>query len=68
MIRPISLLAPLLAGLAACAPAGNEPGPGGVTIEEARALDEAAAMIDARRQPEEERRAEQGAGNEDTTE
>ncbi len=37
--------------LAACGPAGNDPGPGGVTVDEARALDEAAAMLDERRLP-----------------
>ncbi|MCJ2188896.1 hypothetical protein [Novosphingobium beihaiensis] len=44
------LLAGLLA-LAACGKADNDPGPGGVTVGEARALDEAAAMLDARRPP-----------------
>ncbi|HUQ13791.1 MAG TPA: hypothetical protein VM055_05895 [Novosphingobium sp.] len=45
------LLIPLLAGLAlaGCAKGDNEPGPGGVTVGEARALDEAAAMLDERR-------------------
>ncbi len=33
--------------LAACGPAGNDPGPGGVSAEDARALDEAAAKLDA---------------------
>lgn len=37
--------------LAACGPGENEPGPGGVTVGEARALDDAAAMLDARRSP-----------------
>lgn len=35
--------------LAACGPGENDPGPGGVTVGEARALDEAAAMLDERR-------------------
>lgn len=48
-MRPL-WLAGLLA-LAACGPADNEPGPGEVTVGEAKALDEAAAMIDARRLP-----------------
>jgi hypothetical protein len=39
--------------VAACGPAGNDPGPGGVTVDEARALDEAAAMLDERRLPDE---------------
>lgn len=37
--------------LAACGPNDTDPGPGGVTVAEARALDEAAEMIDARRLP-----------------
>ncbi|GGY99971.1 hypothetical protein GCM10011614_13730 [Novosphingobium colocasiae] len=37
--------------LAGCAKADNEPGPGGVTMGEARALDDAAQMLDARRPP-----------------
>lgn len=37
--------------LAACGKADNDPGPGGVTVGEARALDDAAAMLDARRPP-----------------
>jgi len=39
------------AALTACGPGENEPGPGGVTVGEARALDEAAAMLDAQRSP-----------------
>lgn len=37
--------------LAACGKADNEPGPGGVTVGEARALDEAAQMIEDDRLP-----------------
>ncbi len=37
--------------LAACGAGDNDPGPGGVTVGEARALDEAAEMLDARRLP-----------------
>ena len=37
--------------LAACGPGENDPGPGGVTVGEARALDDAAAMLDAHRSP-----------------
>ena len=37
--------------LTACGPGENEPGPGGVTVGEASALDEAAAMLDAQRSP-----------------
>jgi len=36
---------------AACGDADNEPGPGGVSIGEARALDEAAKMIESRYPP-----------------
>jgi len=39
--------------LAACGKGENDPGPGGVTVGEARALDEAAQMLDERRPPEE---------------
>ncbi|MDE8650780.1 hypothetical protein [Novosphingobium album (ex Liu et al. 2023)] len=49
-MREACLLAVLLA-LAGCGKADNEPGPGGVTVGEARALDEAAAMLDQRRPP-----------------
>lgn len=34
--------------VSACGPADNDPGPGGVTVGEARALDEAAEMLDER--------------------
>ena len=37
--------------LAGCGPADNEPGPGGVTVGEARALDEATEMVEAKRLP-----------------
>jgi hypothetical protein len=37
--------------LAACGKSDNDPGPGGVTIGEARALDEAAEMLEQRRMP-----------------
>lgn len=45
------LIAALL--LAACGERDTDPGPGGVTVGEARALDEAAEMIEARRLPDE---------------
>ena len=41
----------MLAGLVACGPAQNDPGPGGVTVGEAKALDEAAEMLDERNTP-----------------
>lgn len=40
-----------LALLAACGQSDNDPGPGGITVGEARALDEAAEMIESRRPP-----------------
>ena len=48
---PAALAAGLL--LASCGPGDNDPGPGGVTVGEARALDEAAEMLDAQRVPSE---------------
>jgi hypothetical protein len=51
MKRTILLAAALL--LAACGERDTDPGPGGVTVGEARALDEAAEMIEARRLPDE---------------
>ena len=51
----VRALAPLLACalvLAGCQKADNEPGPGGVTVGEARALDRAAAMIEGQAPPE----------------
>ena len=51
-IAPALLLAACAAlALSACDKADNEPGPGGVTVGEARALDEAAEMIESRRLP-----------------
>ena len=43
----------MLTALAACGKSDNAPGPGGVTIGEARALDEAAEMIEKRQLPKE---------------
>lgn len=37
--------------LAACGPRDTDAGPGGVSVGEARALDEAAAMLDQQRLP-----------------
>jgi hypothetical protein len=37
--------------LSGCGQGDNDPGPGGVTVGEARALDEAAAIIEERRSP-----------------
>ena len=48
---PVALaVAALLAG---CGPNDTDPGPGGVTVGEARALDEAPDMLDQQRLPEE---------------
>ncbi|MEW9854993.1 hypothetical protein [Novosphingobium sp. M1R2S20] len=44
----IGMAALLLVG---CDKADNAPGPGGVTVGEARALDEAAQMLEERRTP-----------------
>jgi hypothetical protein len=41
----------ILTGLVACGPAQNDPGPGRVTVGEAKALDEAAEMLDERNLP-----------------
>lgn len=45
------LIAALTLALAGCGKADNDPGPGGVTVGEARALDQAAQMIDSRQPP-----------------
>ena len=37
--------------VAGCGSSDNDPGPGGVTVGEARALDEAAEMLEQRRLP-----------------
>lgn len=51
MIRLASASALVLSALlSACGPADSDPGPGGVTVEDARALDEAAAKLDAEQQ------------------
>ena len=39
-------LTPLILLLAACDDTGSQPGPGGVTIGEAKALDDAATMLE----------------------
>ncbi|MCX7676086.1 MAG: hypothetical protein N2Z59_01765 [Alteraurantiacibacter sp.] len=50
MIRLVAAFPAFLA-LAACGKADTDPGPGGVTVGEARALDEAAQMLDQQRLP-----------------
>ncbi len=47
----LTLATTLLTALVACGPGENEPGPGGVTVGEARDLDTAAAAIEAARLP-----------------
>jgi hypothetical protein len=47
----LTLLAGSGALLASCGSNDTDPGPGGVTVAEAKALDEAAEMIDARKPP-----------------
>ena len=46
-----ALLLPAALLLASCGPNDTDPGPGGVTVGEARALDEAAEMLDEQRLP-----------------
>lgn len=50
-VTPLALLAPILLGLAAC-DSGPSPTAGGITPDEARALEEAAEMVESRRLPE----------------
>lgn len=45
---PAALLALALVSAAGCSRTDNEPGPGGVTVSEAKALDDAAAMLESR--------------------
>lgn len=44
---PLAALALLLL-VPGCSRTDNEPGPGGVTVSEAKALDDAAAMLESR--------------------
>lgn len=50
--RPAAFAFSALA-LGSCGPADSYPGPGGVTVGEARALDEAAEMLEQQRLPDE---------------
>lgn len=52
MIRGASLLAAFVL-LGGCGESDSDPGPGGVSVGEARALDEAAEMLDQQRLPDE---------------
>lgn len=47
MLLPIAML---ILGTA-CSRTDNEPGPGGVTVSEAKALDDAAEMLESRTAP-----------------
>ena len=47
------LIALALVSAGGCTKADNEPGPGGVTVGEARALDEAAEMVESQAVPSE---------------
>lgn len=47
MVDPIFRPLLFLAALAACGDGPSSPGPGGVSNEDAKALDEAAAKLDA---------------------
>lgn len=49
-MRKIACLA-LAVLVAACGPKETDPGPGGVTVAEAKALDQAAEMLEQRRLP-----------------
>jgi len=46
-----SAIGTCLLALSACGPGENDPGPGGVTVGEAQAIDEAAAMLEAQKLP-----------------
>lgn len=66
MIRAMRCLLPisLIALLAACGPNETDPGKGGVTVAEERALDEAAEMLEQRRLPPEALETASPAGEE----
>lgn len=46
--RPALFLSAALMVVAGCSRTDNEPGPGGVTVSEAKALDDAAEMLESR--------------------
>lgn len=46
LIWPLAALA--LLPIAGCSRTDNEPGPGGITVSEAKALDDAAQMLESR--------------------
>ena len=47
-LRGTSALLALTILMAGCSRTDNEPGPGGVTVSEAKALDDAAEMLESR--------------------
>ena len=47
-LTAVLALAATLALVAGCSRTDNEPGPGGVTVSEAKALDDAAEMLESR--------------------
>lgn len=48
ILRIASIAALALLCAAGCSRTDNEPGPGGVTVSEAKALDDAAEMLESR--------------------
>lgn len=67
MDRVLASVAAIAAVLlvAGCGASDTDPGPGGVTVGEARALDEAAEMLEERRLPAEALRSGQPAPDDD---
>jgi len=67
-MRMFGLLALAVLATTGCSRTENEPGPGGVTVSEAKALDAAAEMLESRDTPpvagqeQAEAKAEAGAG------
>ena len=50
-VRMTSAALAILILAAGCSRTDNEPGPGGVTVSEAKALDDAAEMLESRESP-----------------
>ena len=59
-LRLAAILLPI--ALSACSAIDNDPGPGGVTVGEAKALDEAAEMLEKRGRSPADDNAEQAEG------
>lgn len=67
-ILPLAgLLLSASAALTACGSSDNDPGPGGVSVGEAKALDEAAEMIEAKRLPQDAATGENDSGDGNNT-